>query len=106
MVAGVRCAHPEGPRRLMSNGKYRYRTLLRERLPEPLAALLRKGRRDCGEHEWYKAGEQPGTATTASRASPTRCRGTSVRSGLASLKPERSRCHTLGRRAGVTVTGD
>lgn len=42
----------------MRNGKYRHRTALREVLPAPLAALISKGRRDCGAHEWYKAAEQ------------------------------------------------
>jgi hypothetical protein len=41
----------------MASGKYRLRTTLRERLPEPLAARISKGRRDCGNHEWYKAAE-------------------------------------------------
>ncbi len=39
------------------NGKYRYRTALRERLPEQLAPLIAKGRNDCGDHEWYKGAE-------------------------------------------------
>jgi len=42
----------------MAKGKYRHRTELRERLPEALAALIPKGGRDCGDHEWYKAAEQ------------------------------------------------
>jgi hypothetical protein len=41
----------------MSSGKYRYRTALRERLPELLAALVPKGPKDCGDHEWYKSSE-------------------------------------------------
>ena len=42
----------------MDGGKYRNRTALRERIPEPLATLIPKGRRDCRDHEWYKASEQ------------------------------------------------
>lgn len=41
----------------MGNGKYRYRTALRERLPEQFAGLIPKGRNDCGDHEWYKSAE-------------------------------------------------
>jgi hypothetical protein len=44
--------------REMAHGKYRLRTGLRERLPDPLAGLLAKGSQDCGDHEWYKAAEQ------------------------------------------------
>jgi hypothetical protein len=39
----------------MSGGKYRWRTALRERLPDSVAALVSKGHRDCGDHEWYLA---------------------------------------------------
>ena len=39
----------------MGDGKYRYRTALRENLPERLAALIPKARHDCGNHEWYLA---------------------------------------------------
>ncbi len=42
----------------MRSGRYRYRTALREALPNFLAALTPKGRHDCGDHEWYKAEEQ------------------------------------------------
>ncbi len=42
----------------MRSGKYRYRTALREGLPESVAALIPKGRHNCGDHEWYKAEEQ------------------------------------------------
>lgn len=42
----------------MGSGKYRYRTALREHLPESLAALVPKGSKDCGNHEWYKSAEQ------------------------------------------------
>ncbi|MBA3617331.1 MAG: hypothetical protein H0W52_14625 [Rubrobacteraceae bacterium] len=42
----------------MRSGNYRLRTALRENLPEPLAALIPKGARDCGNHEWYKSAEQ------------------------------------------------
>lgn len=36
-------------------GRYRWRTRLRTRLPLPLSRLVRKGRGDCGQHEWHKA---------------------------------------------------
>ncbi len=42
----------------MSDGKYRLRTLMRETFPEGLAALIPKGPRDCGSHEWYRATDQ------------------------------------------------
>jgi len=42
----------------MGHGKYRYRTGLRERLPERVAGLISKGRDACGDHEWYTSGEQ------------------------------------------------
>lgn len=42
----------------MRSGKYRYRTTLREVLPERLAALIPKGSKDCGDHEWYKSEEK------------------------------------------------
>lgn len=41
----------------MAGGKYRNRTALRERVPESLAAMIPKGRHDCGDHEWYKSAE-------------------------------------------------
>jgi len=41
----------------MNSGKYRRRTFVREHLPRPLAALIPKGRNDCGNHEWYKSEE-------------------------------------------------
>jgi hypothetical protein len=41
----------------MPSGKYRFRTALRENLPESLAVRIPKGHRDCGDHEWYKAAE-------------------------------------------------
>jgi hypothetical protein len=39
--------------------RYRWRTAIRRRLPWVLVNLnvAAKGRRDCGEHEWYKASE-------------------------------------------------
>lgn len=37
--------------------RYRYRARLRVILPIRLAALIRKGREDCGEHEWYRSEE-------------------------------------------------
>jgi len=42
----------------MARRKYRNRTRLRENLPELLAAVVPKGRHDCGDHEWYKAEEK------------------------------------------------
>ena len=41
----------------LMNGKYRWRTALRERLPDSLASLFPKGS-DCGSHEWYKADDE------------------------------------------------
>ena len=40
-----------------SRGRYRWRTRLRRQLPWFLVNLgvARKGRRDCGEHDWYKS---------------------------------------------------
>jgi hypothetical protein len=40
----------------MRRGKYRYRTALRENAPDRVAALIPKGRQDCGDHEWYLGG--------------------------------------------------
>lgn len=37
--------------------RYRWRTTLRSNLPPPLWRLVPKGRKDCGEHEWYKSTE-------------------------------------------------
>ncbi len=37
------------------SGRYRWRTTLRTRLPYALMFLAPKGRRDCGDHEWYLA---------------------------------------------------
>jgi len=42
----------------MNAGRYRLRTWLRGRLPVALADVVRKGARDCGAHEWYRADEQ------------------------------------------------
>jgi hypothetical protein len=39
----------------MHRARYRLRTWLRGLLPDPLARLVPKGRRDCGAHEWYRA---------------------------------------------------
>ncbi|MCY1138273.1 hypothetical protein OWR29_09710 [Actinoplanes sp. Pm04-4] len=33
---------------------YRFRTRLRTLLPFALIGLVPKGRRDCGDHEWYR----------------------------------------------------
>lgn len=35
--------------------RYRLRTWLRGKAPAPLIDLFRKGRKDCGHHEWYRA---------------------------------------------------
>lgn len=35
--------------------KYRWRTKLRSTLPAWCMRLLPKGRRDCGDHDWYKS---------------------------------------------------
>jgi hypothetical protein len=37
----------------MPEGKYRYRTMLREHVPGLIAARIPKGKNDCGDHEWY-----------------------------------------------------
>ncbi len=42
----------------MARSRYRHRTSLREKFPERIAALIPKGSRDCGDHEWYSATEQ------------------------------------------------
>ncbi|MDP9386837.1 MAG: hypothetical protein M3Q48_02635 [Actinomycetota bacterium] len=44
----------------MARGKYRLRTAVRGRLPWFFVNLgvLAKGRRDCGDHEWYKASDE------------------------------------------------
>jgi len=38
-------------------GRYRIRTWLRGLAPRPVAAMIPKGRHDCGRHEWYRASE-------------------------------------------------
>lgn len=40
--------------------RYRWRTALRKRLPHALVGLgvARKGRRDCGDHEWYLSSDK------------------------------------------------
>jgi hypothetical protein len=35
--------------------KYRLRTWLRARLPHFLSDRIPKGRKDCGNHEWYRS---------------------------------------------------
>jgi hypothetical protein len=35
-------------------GKYRWRTRARQFLPFFLIGLAPKGKRDCGEHDWYR----------------------------------------------------
>lgn len=41
---------------MAGGGKYRWRTALRRRLPWRFGIylLVRKGKRDCGDHEWYR----------------------------------------------------
>ncbi len=39
-------------------GKYRWRTAARRRLPWALVGMFPKGRRDCGDHEWYRQDEE------------------------------------------------
>jgi len=41
----------------MGRAKYRWRTRLRGRLPwsPPVYLLVPKGRKDCGDHEWYNS---------------------------------------------------
>lgn len=39
-------------------GKYRFRTRLRGHLPRGMVWIAPKGRRDCGDHEWYLAAER------------------------------------------------
>jgi hypothetical protein len=36
-------------------GRYRMRTRLRRVLPFALIGLFPKGKKDCGEHEWYRS---------------------------------------------------
>jgi hypothetical protein len=38
-----------------SYGPYRWRTLLRIHLPFRLLWIAPKGRKDCGNHDWYNA---------------------------------------------------
>ena len=38
-------------------GKYRWRTSLRSSLPFWCMTFLPQGRRDCGDHEWYRSAE-------------------------------------------------
>lgn len=38
----------------MSGPRYRTRTWVRGHLPSPVWRLVGKGRRDCGDHEWYR----------------------------------------------------
>lgn len=38
-----------------SEGRYRFRTHLRRRLPFALLRLSPKGTGDCGNHQWYNA---------------------------------------------------
>lgn len=41
------------------SGRYRFRTSMRMRLPLALGFLAPKGRRDCGNHDWYLARSEP-----------------------------------------------
>ena len=38
--------------------RYRWRTGLRERLPSVFAVLFPKGKKDCGEHDWYNVDDR------------------------------------------------
>ncbi len=44
----------------MAGGKYRLRTAIRRRSPRFLMdrGVLGKGRRDCGDHDWYKESDE------------------------------------------------
>lgn len=44
-------------RAMSSRPRYRTRIWLREHLPEPVARFFPPGRRDCGEHEWFRVDE-------------------------------------------------
>lgn len=59
-------------------GRYRWRTTLRSILPAWCMTLLPKGSRDCGDHEWYRAGGRgdtaPGPAEAPSQPVPAPCR--------------------------------
>ena len=35
--------------------KYRLRTRIRKLLPFALIGLMPKGKKDCGDHEWYRS---------------------------------------------------
>jgi hypothetical protein len=37
--------------------KYRTRTKIRQHLPFVLIGLLPKGKKDCGDHEWYRSAD-------------------------------------------------
>ena len=41
-------------------GRYRWRTAMRRRLPSFLLdrGVARKGKHDCGQHEWYKSTDE------------------------------------------------
>jgi len=39
-------------------GKYRLRTRIRRLLPFALIGLVRKGKQDCGDHEWYRSTDE------------------------------------------------
>lgn len=47
-----------GMARQWTPGRYRWRTRLRALLPMRLAEYVRKGRADCGNHEWYKSTDE------------------------------------------------
>lgn len=38
-----------------ATGRYRWRTALRTRLPRWAVGLAPKGRKDCGDHDWYRS---------------------------------------------------
>ncbi len=57
MVSGIDVKNgDEATIMTMHRARYRFRTWLRGLLPSALARLVPKGRRDCGAHEWYRAG--------------------------------------------------
>jgi hypothetical protein len=45
------------PTMLFATGKYRLRTWVRAHAPYFIADRIPKGRKDCGNHEWYRSDE-------------------------------------------------
>jgi hypothetical protein len=60
--------------RAWTPGRYRWRTRLRGALPlrPPLYMLIPKGRKDCGNHEWYKATAEADNCYHCRAVRPTR----------------------------------